>query len=151
MFKSGPFSDKSATQQIVLKAAFSQSRTPPPQTPLRFSGRVRKRSLKRLAAMDVETKDKEILFLRDKVYQLEMQVSILLKQITRRQNPAPFPPGMPTISGRSTRRKPCAGACGLFRPWWPLTTSLARSYVWRRWKVPMPDGSSRLWRGPCKA
>jgi hypothetical protein len=28
----------------------------------RFSGRVRKRSLKRLAAMDADTKDKEILF-----------------------------------------------------------------------------------------
>jgi len=40
-----------------------------------FSGRVRKRSLKRLAAMDADTKDKEILFLKDKVYQLEMQVS----------------------------------------------------------------------------
>ena len=29
----------------------------------RFSGRVRKRSLKRLAAMDIDEKDKEILFL----------------------------------------------------------------------------------------
>ena len=34
----------------------------------RFSGTVRKRSLKRLAAMDADTKDKEILFLKDKVY-----------------------------------------------------------------------------------
>jgi hypothetical protein len=29
----------------------------------RFSGRIRKRSLKRLAAMDISEKDKEILFL----------------------------------------------------------------------------------------
>jgi len=50
----------------------------------RFSGRVRKRSLKRLSAMDVETKDKEILFLKDKVYQLEMQASILQKRIQKR-------------------------------------------------------------------
>jgi len=34
----------------------------------RFSGRGRKRRLKRLAAMDTDTKDKEILFLKDKVY-----------------------------------------------------------------------------------
>jgi transposase InsO family protein len=51
----------------------------------RFSGRVRKRSLKRLAAMDADTKDKEILFLKDKVYQLEMQVSILQKRIQKQQ------------------------------------------------------------------
>ena len=50
----------------------------------RFLGRVRKRSLKRLAAMDADAKDKEILFLKDKVYQLEMQVSILQKQLTKR-------------------------------------------------------------------
>jgi len=52
----------------------------------RFSGRVRKRSLRRLAARDVDTKNKEILFLKDKVYQLEMQVSILQKRIQKRQN-----------------------------------------------------------------
>jgi hypothetical protein len=51
----------------------------------RFSGRVRKRSLKRLAAMDAETKDKELLFLKDKVCQLETQVSILQKRIHKRQ------------------------------------------------------------------
>ena len=37
-----------------------------------FSGRVRKRSVKRLEAMDIGTKDKEIIFLRDKVVQLNM-------------------------------------------------------------------------------
>ena len=50
-----------------------------------FSGRARKRSLKRLAAMDVNEKDKEIFFLRDKVDQLEMQVSILQKGIQKKQ------------------------------------------------------------------
>jgi len=54
----------------------------------RFSGRVRKRSLKRLAAMDTDAKPKEILFLKDKVYQLKMQVSILQKQPNKRgKNP----------------------------------------------------------------
>ena len=51
----------------------------------RFSGTVRKRSLKRLAAMDADTKDKEILFLKDKIYQLESQVSILQKRIQKLQ------------------------------------------------------------------
>ena len=32
----------------------------------RFSGRIRKRSLKRLASMDIHEKDKELLFLKDK-------------------------------------------------------------------------------------
>jgi len=50
----------------------------------RFSGRVRKRSLKRLAATDADTEAKEILFLKDKVYQLKMQVSILQKQLNKR-------------------------------------------------------------------
>ncbi len=51
----------------------------------RFSGRVRKRSLKRLAVMEVDAKDKEILFLRDTVDQLKMQVSILQKGIKKKQ------------------------------------------------------------------
>ncbi len=51
----------------------------------RFSGAVRKRSLRRLAAMDVDTKDKEILFLKDKLYQLQTQVSILQKRVRKRQ------------------------------------------------------------------
>ena len=61
---------------LIIKAAIMAAR---------FSGRVRKRSLKRLAAMDADTKDKEILFLKDKVYQLDMQVSILQKRIQKRQ------------------------------------------------------------------
>jgi len=47
----------------------------------RFSGRVRKRSLKRLAAMEVDAKDKEILFLRDMVEQLKMQVTVASKDV----------------------------------------------------------------------
>ncbi len=50
-----------------------------------FSGRVRKRSLKRLAKMDADSKDKEIIFLRDKVIQLRTQVSILQKGIKKKQ------------------------------------------------------------------
>ena len=61
---------------LIIKAAIMAAR---------FSGRVRKRSLKRLATMDADTKDKEILFLKDKIYQLEMQVSILQKRIQKRQ------------------------------------------------------------------
>ncbi len=50
-----------------------------------FSGRARKRSLKRLAAMDADAKEKELLFLRDKVFQLDMQVSILQKRVKKQQ------------------------------------------------------------------
>ena len=54
----------------------------------RFSGRVRRRSLKRLAIMDTDAKAKEILFLKDRVYQLEMQLSILQKQLSKKgKNP----------------------------------------------------------------
>ncbi len=49
----------------------------------RFSGRVRRQSLERLAARDTDTKAKEILFLKHRVYQLEMQVSILQKHLTK--------------------------------------------------------------------
>jgi transposase len=51
----------------------------------RFSGIVRKRSLKRLAAMEVDAKEKEIIFLRDMVEQLQMQVSILQKGVKKKQ------------------------------------------------------------------
>ena len=49
------------------------------------SGRVRKGSLKRLAATDADTKAKEMLFLKDEVGQLEMQVSIVQKRIKKQQ------------------------------------------------------------------
>ncbi len=50
----------------------------------RFSGRVRRRSLKRLVAMNADAKAKEILFLKDRIYQLEMQVSILQKHFRKK-------------------------------------------------------------------
>jgi len=61
---------------LIIKAAIMAAR---------FSARVRKRSLKRLTAMDTDTKDKEIIFLKDKICQLEMQVSILQKRIQKQQ------------------------------------------------------------------
>jgi hypothetical protein len=54
----------------------------------RFSGRVWKRNLKPLAAMEVDAKDKEILFLRDMVEQLQKQVSILQKGIKKQTEKA---------------------------------------------------------------
>ncbi len=51
----------------------------------RFSGTARRRSLNRLAAMDIDEKDKENLFLKDKVYQLENQLSILQKRVKKQQ------------------------------------------------------------------
>ena len=67
-----------AVVALIIKAAILTAR---------FSGRVRKRSLKRLSKMDVNDKDKEILFLRDKVNQLNMQVLILQKSAkTKCQN-----------------------------------------------------------------
>ncbi|AQQ70981.1 hypothetical protein SMSP2_01345 [Limihaloglobus sulfuriphilus] len=51
-----------------------------------FSGTVRERSLKRLAGMDITEKDKELIFLRDKVTQLETQVSILQKALKKQNN-----------------------------------------------------------------
>jgi transposase InsO family protein len=61
---------------LIIKAALIAAR---------FSGRARKRSLRRLATMDVNERDKEMLFLRDMVGQLEMQVSILQKGIKKKQ------------------------------------------------------------------
>ena len=59
-----------AVVELIIKSAILAAR---------ISGNVRKRSLKRLAAMDVDSKDKEITFLRDRVDQLKTQVSILQK------------------------------------------------------------------------
>jgi transposase InsO family protein len=51
-----------------------------------FSGRARKRSLKRLVGMDIDQKDKELIFLRDKITQLQTQVSILQKALKKRNS-----------------------------------------------------------------
>ena len=64
-----------AAVSLILKAALLASR---------WSGRARRRSLERLAAADADAKDKELLFLRDKVFQLEMQLSLLLKRTSKR-------------------------------------------------------------------
>ncbi len=66
----------SAAVELIIKAAILAAT---------FSGRARKRSLKRLAKMDIDTKDKEIIFLHDKVDQLKRQVSILQKGIQKKQ------------------------------------------------------------------
>ena len=65
-----------AAVALIIKAAILASR---------FSGRTRKRSLKRLASMDIDDKDKENIFLHDKIIQLEMQVSILQKGARKKQ------------------------------------------------------------------
>ena len=49
-----------------------------------FSCRVRLRYLRRLASRDGDAQAKEILFLKNRVYQLEMQISILRKQVRKK-------------------------------------------------------------------
>ena len=66
-----------AAVALIIKAAILAAR---------FSGRTRKRSLKRLAAMDINDKDKEIIFLRDAVDQLKTQTAILQKVLQKRCN-----------------------------------------------------------------
>ena len=65
-----------AAVELIIKAAILAAR---------FSGRARKRSLKRLTAMDIDDKDKENIFLHDKIYRLEMQVSILQKGLQKKR------------------------------------------------------------------
>ena len=60
---------------LIIKAAILATR---------WSGKARRRSLEKLAAMDADTKDNELLFLRDKVHQLQTQVSILQKRIKKK-------------------------------------------------------------------
>ena len=50
-----------------------------------FSGRARKRSLKRLSKMDADEKDKEIIFLRDTVNQQQLQIIILQKGLHKKK------------------------------------------------------------------
>ena len=66
-----------AAVAIIIKAAVLV---------LQFSGRIRKRKLKQLAKMDIDEKDKEIIFLRDKVHQLETRTSIFQKVMQANQN-----------------------------------------------------------------
>ena len=64
-----------AAVTLIIKAAILAAR---------FSGRTRKRSLKRLAKMDVDEKDKEILFLHDKLDQQQLQINILQKGLQKK-------------------------------------------------------------------
>ena len=61
-----------AAVSLLVKAALVAAR---------FSGRVRRRSLKRLAGMDTDANARKILFLKDRVYELGIQLSILQKQL----------------------------------------------------------------------
>ncbi len=65
-----------AAVSLIIKAALLAAR---------FSGRARKRSLKRLSKMDINDKDKENIFLHDKVYQQQMQITILQKGARKKQ------------------------------------------------------------------
>ena len=65
-----------ATVALIIKAAILAAR---------FSGKARKRSLKRLSKMDVDEKDKEIIFLRDKVDRQQLQITILQKGLQKKQ------------------------------------------------------------------
>ena len=57
-----------AAVALIIKAAILAAR---------FSGRARKRSLKRLAAMDIADKDKEIIFLQDQITALKIKAELL--------------------------------------------------------------------------
>lgn len=62
--------------KLIIKAAILAAR---------FSGRARKLSLKRLAKMDADDKDKEIIFLRNTIDQQQMQITILQKGLQKKQ------------------------------------------------------------------
>ena len=59
---------------LIIKAAILATR---------WSGKARRRSLEKLAAINADAKDKELLFLRDKVHQLQTQVTILQKRFKK--------------------------------------------------------------------
>jgi hypothetical protein len=61
---------------LIIKAAIIAAQ---------FSGIVRKRSLKHLAAMQIDAKDKEIILLRGMVEQLQMQLLILQQRLSKKQ------------------------------------------------------------------
>jgi len=51
----------------------------------KYNCQVPERSLKRLSKMNADDKDKEIIFLRDKVYQQQIQITILQKGVEKKQ------------------------------------------------------------------
>ena len=48
-----------------------------------WAGMARRKALKKIAAKSIDEKEKEIIFLREKVFELKTQVSILQKQLTK--------------------------------------------------------------------
>jgi len=63
-----------AAVALIIKAAVLAAQ---------YSGRARRRSLKRLSKMDINSKDKEIIFLRDAVDQLKTQRAIFRKVLQK--------------------------------------------------------------------
>ena len=66
----------STAVSIIIKGALLAAR---------WSGTARRRGLEKLRAMDDESKEKEILFLRDKVVELEAHISLLLRRIRKKE------------------------------------------------------------------
>ena len=62
---------------IILKAALLAAT---------WAGKSRKRGLESIAKLSIDEKDKEIFFLRDRIYQLETQIKIFQKQIQSSSN-----------------------------------------------------------------
>ena len=67
----------SSAVSLILKAALLAAN---------WVGKKRKVGLEEIVKMDVEEKNKEIVFLRDRIYQLETQVSILQKQMNKKKS-----------------------------------------------------------------
>ncbi len=109
----------------------------------RFSGRVRQRYLRRLANGDIDARAKEIPFLKDRVHQLEMQVSLLQKQHTKKGKRrdssgggGPWSRGKVTGSNESLAVVSAGRGWGLSRilsqsshwlmlPWWNTHTAVS--------------------------
>ena len=51
-----------------------------------WAGKSRKRGLKSIAKLSIEEKDKEITFLRDRIYQLETRIKVFQKHISSSSN-----------------------------------------------------------------
>jgi hypothetical protein len=65
-----------AAVSLIIKAALLASR---------FSGRTRKRNLKKISKMDVDEKDKEVIFLRDKVDRQQLQTTEIVPTMKKRR------------------------------------------------------------------
>ena len=56
----------------------------------KWAGQTRKKGLEEIAKMDIDEKDKEIAFLRDKVYELQTQVAVLKKRFEKGEKKTRF-------------------------------------------------------------